>query len=118
MVPTPQQLGMTKTLAFVAAPIGQMFFYKKRVSDKCDGNIQVIETANEDAHRYRRLPGPFVYAVADSGGQTRYLGKSLEAFLYSVGSESRATFITAKAATTSFLRLQPAAVPCGYGARR
>jgi hypothetical protein len=82
MIPTPQQLGMMQTLAFVATPFGQTFFYKKRVSTECDGNIQVIQTANEDSHRYRRMSGPFVYAVADSKGRTRYLGKSLEAFLY------------------------------------
>lgn len=82
MVPTPQQLGMTKTLAFVATPAGQTFFYRKRVTADCDGNIQVIQTADEDSHRYRKMSGPFVYAVADSSGRTRHLGKSLEAFLY------------------------------------
>lgn len=82
MVPTPQQLGLTKTLAFINVPIGQTFFYKKRVNEVCGGNIQIIETAHEDIHRFRRTSGPFIYAVADSGGNTRYLGKSLEAFLY------------------------------------
>ncbi len=82
MVPTPQQLGLTKTLAFVNVPFGQTFFYKKRVTKDCDGNIQIIHTAHEDVHRFRRVSGPFIYAVADSGGNTRYLGKSLEAFLY------------------------------------
>lgn len=73
---------MTKTLAFVDAPSGKTFFYKKRVATDCDGNIQVIRTGSEDSHRYRKMPGPFVYAVVDSTGNTRYLGKSLEAYLY------------------------------------
>jgi hypothetical protein len=81
MVPTPQQLGMKKTLAFVGVPSGQTFFYKKRVTKDCDGNIQVIQTAHEDSLRFRKMPGPFIYAVADSTDKTCYLGKSLEAFL-------------------------------------
>lgn len=58
------------------------FFYKKRISAECDGNLQAIETGNEDSYRYRKMSGPFLYAVADSDGRTRYLGKSLETFLY------------------------------------
>lgn len=82
MIPTPQQLGMTKTLAFVDAPSGTTFFYKKRVAKDCDGNLQVIHTGSEDTHRFRKMPGPFVYAVANRDGNTRYLGKSLESYLY------------------------------------
>lgn len=43
--------------------------------------MQIIETDNEDILRYRKLPGPFAYAVADSSGKTRYIGKSLETHL-------------------------------------
>jgi hypothetical protein len=35
MIPTPQQLGMAKTLAFVDVPSGMTFFYKKRVAKDC-----------------------------------------------------------------------------------
>ncbi len=73
---------MTKTLAFVDVPSSKTFFYKKRVTEICDGNIQVIQTAHEDSIRFRKLSGPFIYAVADHVGRTRYLGKSLEEFLY------------------------------------
>lgn len=82
MTPTPRQLGMTKTLAFVHVPVGTTFFYKKRLAKDCDGNIQVIRTGHEDTLRFRGMSGPFVYAVADVHGNTRYLGKSLEPFLY------------------------------------
>lgn len=82
MPPRPHQLRLKKTIAFVHVPHGQTFFYKKRVSKVCDGHLQVITTGHEDVARFRRTPGPFIYAVADHEGNTRYIGKSLEAFLY------------------------------------
>jgi hypothetical protein len=80
--PSPQQLGLHGTLRFAAAPDGKTFYYSKRRNEEHKGNLPVIESDWEDANRFRKVRGPFIYAVTDLSGAIRYIGKSWEQFLY------------------------------------
>ena len=64
----PERMGLIRTLQFVGAPDGQTFYYRKK-------HKRVIEVVSVDEHRLRKLPGPSIYAVTDSGGVVRYIGK-------------------------------------------
>lgn len=86
-IPGPERLGLRKTLEFKAAPESKTFFYKKRVKEDYEfcrkGWVPIIQPGFEDRFRFRELRGPFLYAVADSEGVVRYLGKSYETTLSS-----------------------------------
>lgn len=64
----PERLGLIRTMQFVSAPNGQTFYYRKK-------HKRVIEAVCIDEHRLLKLPGPSLYAVTDSGGVVRYIGK-------------------------------------------
>ena len=81
MPPTPQALKLVRTLEFAAAPEGRTFYYHKRRNEPSGGNLPVLEPGWIDEIRFRRTPGPFLYAVSDQSGATRYIGKSWEDFL-------------------------------------
>lgn len=80
--PTPERLGLHRTLRFAAAPEGKTFYYAKRKKEDHKGHLPVIEFDWEDDNRFRKVMGPFVYAVTDQSGAIRYIGKSWEKFLY------------------------------------
>jgi hypothetical protein len=81
-IPSARVLGLSKTLQFTSAPGGRTFFYSKRKNEDHGGHLPVIESGWEDPHRFRFTEGPFLYAVVDSAGQVKYMGKSWEKFLY------------------------------------
>lgn len=79
---SPSNLGLTKTLEFSSAPVGKTFYYEKRKKEVSGGHLPVIESQWEDANRFRKIKGPFIYAVTEMGGAIRYIGKSEEKYLY------------------------------------
>lgn len=64
----PAALGLVPTLELSRAPKGQTFEYRGE-------HKRVIESAWADATRLRKVKGPCVYAVTDSEGIVRYIGK-------------------------------------------
>src|SRR5947208_2026502 len=81
MTPTPQALKLVRTLEFARAPEGQTFYYHKRRNEQSKGHLPVLEAGWVDDVRFRQIPGPFFYVVADQSGTTRYIGKSWEDWL-------------------------------------
>ena len=81
-VPHPSQLGLSRTLQFTSAPAGRTFYYAKRKNEPNGGHLPVIESTWEDTVRFRRTPGPFIYAVADREDSVKYIGKSWEKYLH------------------------------------
>lgn len=68
MLRDPAALGLVPTLELSRAPKGQTFQYRGE-------HKRVIESAWADATRLRKVKGPCVYAVTDSEGMVRYIGK-------------------------------------------
>ena len=64
----PQRLGLHRAFEMIAAPVGKTFFYRNE-------HKRVIEPGWRDEHRLRRISGPLLYAVTDSKGFVRYIGK-------------------------------------------
>lgn len=81
-LPHPGQLGLSRTLQFTSAPVGRTFYYAKRKNEPHGGHLPVIESDWEDAARFRRTLGPFIYAVADHEETVKYIGKSRAKYLY------------------------------------
>lgn len=65
---SPDRLGLERAFVMTAAPPGKTFFYRQE-------HKRVIESCVIDDRRLRSLAGPLIYAVTDSAGAMRYVGK-------------------------------------------
>jgi hypothetical protein len=97
-------LALEPAFEMVLAPAHKTFFYRGEYK-------RVIEPRVLNDHRLRRIAGPLLYCVSDSGGVLRYVGKWV--------SESRCTrdgfgtstyIIKPAAAATTYKRLTRAAL--------
>jgi hypothetical protein len=91
-----QALALEPAFEMVLAPAHKTFFYRGEYK-------RVIEPRVLNDHRLRRIAGPLLYCVSDSGGVLRYVGKWV--------SESTSTYIIKPAAAaTTYKRLTRAAL--------